>query len=402
MTGIRRMAAVAAALWLSTILWTAGAGAMTMEETVKGGKVARRAWMEQGEMVNGPEGYAYITYAYNDTTVTEKYYTADGMPFRMPGGYHSRALTYGNRHRLAEITYLDETGNRTENAAGYARVRIGYTAKGQITNVNYYNADNQPVLVPSVGYASLKNDYRGTTLTQTSYLDEEKRSVNIPEGYATMIQRVNKNNQIVEIRFEDAGENAASCTAGWSDCKRKLDAKGRIVSASFLDAQGMPVNTAGGYALEELEWESDSSFILRRFDMHGNAVPVNGEAVALRREMDREGRIVRETCMDGNGQPAMNRYQVCTTAYAYDDLGRISRVSLQDERGNPAAGSEGWAEYRDSLNDNGLLLERVYAGEDGNALNTRMGYSLIRYTYDTAGRVERIEYLDVNGNPVQP
>ena len=369
MTGIRRMAAVAAVLWLSTILWTAGAGAMTMEETVKGGKVARRAWMEQGEMVNGPEGYAYITYAYNDTTVTEKYYTADGMPFRMPGGYHSRALTYGNRHRLAEITYLDETGNRTENAAGYARVRIGYTAKGQITNVNYYNADNQPVLVPSVGYASLKNDYRGTTLTQTSYLDEEKRSVNMPEGYATMIQRVNKNNQIVEIRFEDAGENAASCTAGWSDCKRKLDAKGRIVSASFLDAQGMPVN---------------------------------GEAVALRREMDREGRIVRETCMDGNGQPAMNRYQVCTTAYAYDDLGRISRVSLQDERGNPAAGSEGWAEYRDSLNENGLLLERVYAGEDGNALNTRMGYSLIRYTYDTAGRVEHIEYLDVNGNPVQP
>ena len=43
MTGIRRMAAVAAALWLSTILWTAGAGAMTMEETVKGGKVENRA-----------------------------------------------------------------------------------------------------------------------------------------------------------------------------------------------------------------------------------------------------------------------------------------------------------------------------------------------------------------------
>ena len=81
---------------------------------------------------------------------------------------------------------------------------------------------------------------------------------------------------------------------------------------------------------------------------------------------------------------------------------RMYWIYMQDERGNPAAGSEGWAEYRDSLNDNGLLLERVYAGEDGNALNTRMGYSLIRYTYDTAGRVEHIEYLDVNGNPVQP
>ena len=401
MKQLLRNAAGAALLWILLILLGSGAEAMTLEETSKGGKVSRRTWTEQGVTVNGPEGYAYITYSYNDTTVTEKYYSADDQPFETPGGYCARALTYGNRHRLSEVIYYDAAGNRTENTAGYARVRIGYTAKGQVTNVNYYGKDNKPVTVPGLGYAMLRNDYRGTTLTQTLFQDEKKNPVNIPAGYAAMIQRVNKNNQIVEIRFEKADGSAAICAAGWAACKRTLDGKGRTTEAAYSDADGMPVNTAGGYAREERIWESDSSCIVRYYTAQGEEMMPGETYAALRRETDREGRVRRESYLDRNGQSATNRLMAGATAYFYDEQNRICRVVLEDGNGNELLGTEGWAEYQDTLDENGFVLKRVYAGTDGKPLNIAEGYSEVHYSYDEAGRIRSVEYLDTDGNQIQ-
>ena len=78
-----------------------------MKETTKNGKIVRREWTdESGSLVNGPDGYAYSTLSYSDTTMTEKYFDAAGQPAETTGGYYGRSLTYGNRHRLEEVVYL--------------------------------------------------------------------------------------------------------------------------------------------------------------------------------------------------------------------------------------------------------------------------------------------------------
>ena len=328
-THVRIWSAALVLLMLACCLAFASAEPV-LEETTKGGKVARRTWMDGGVQVNGPEGYSYITFSYSDTTVTEKYYTADDEPFTTAGGYHARALTYGNKHRLTEITYYNEEEERTECLAGYSRVRIAYTAKGQETGVNYYDADNQLTMVPSLGYAAILNEYRGTTLTKRTYFDDVREPVDIPAGYAVMIQTVNKSNKVTGIRYEHANGTPATCPEGWSSCEREVDKRGRVLSLSYRDTAGMSVNIKGGYALETRKWEGENVCVISRFDAAGSPVPFEEGVYALRQEMNGEGRVIRETYLDLSGSPTRNPQGYSGMVYAYDGAGAMISATPAD------------------------------------------------------------------------
>ena len=129
-TGKIRIAAWLTACFL--LLCCAAGAEATLKETTRGGKVVRLEWQdENGAMTTGPEGYAYATRNYSGTTITEKYFTAAGQPAAATGGYYGRMLTYGNRHRLEEIVYLNENGQKANCAAGYARLKIAYNRARQ-------------------------------------------------------------------------------------------------------------------------------------------------------------------------------------------------------------------------------------------------------------------------------
>ena len=240
-------------------------------EEKKGGKVSREGWVdESGSLVNGPLGYAYTTYQYDSGgAVTERYYTAEGEPFMTAGGYCGKTLKYGNKNRLEEIVYLDENGNRAMNAAGYSRVRIRYMSTGDVTYVYYYGQKNKQETVPELGYAEIENTYRGTTLTGRTWLDANQKPVDTSAGYAAMIQRVNKSNQILEIHYEHADGSAAVCKDGWYSCQRELDKEGRMLSATYTNKSGILTNTSGGYAREIRAYLSDGSYTVIRQDSQG-------------------------------------------------------------------------------------------------------------------------------------
>ena len=242
----RFLTGLAAVLMLCSALQ---AGMAEWKEETKFNKVVRRTWVDEaGQTAMAPEGFATMTCSYSGATVTEKYYDLEGNPAQMPGGYYGQVLTYGNKHRLEEIVYLDENWDRAECAAGYARIRMTYTSAGRITSVSYYDQTNTLVRVPSFGYAQIRNEYRGTTLTKTSYLDENKKPVDTPLGYAVMVQSVNKSNKVTGIRYEHADGSSAVCAEGWAVMKRELDKKNREVSVKYYDASGRLTDRGTGYA----------------------------------------------------------------------------------------------------------------------------------------------------------
>ena len=215
---------LAGLLAFGLIMGCASMGLAEWKEETKGGKLSRRIWVDsEGNLSESPEGYSIVTFSYSGTSVTEKYFDAEGTPVQLAGGYYSRVLTYGNRHRLEELVYLDDQGNRVNCTAGYARMRVGYTMAGGVTLASYYDASGDLKRVPQLGYAQVKNDYRGTTLTRTTYLDENKNPVDTPLGYAVRVQSVNKSNKITGVRFEHADGSAASCAEGRAVMREYVD-----------------------------------------------------------------------------------------------------------------------------------------------------------------------------------
>ncbi len=317
---------VGAALLALVMLVCAAASAdeLRQVETKKYGKLARREWQDgSGTPVNGPEGYAYILFSYKDGAVTERYFTADDQPYKTFGGYYARTMSYGNGGRLAEVIYLDAQGKWMMCGAGYARVKITFTMKGQETGVNYYDTDNRLVRVPSLGYAAIKCEYRGTTLTKRTYLDEDRNPTDTPEGYAVMVQSVNKEHRNLEIRYEHADGRPATCADGWSVCSRSLDKKGRAVELRYLDESGNAVNTRNGYAAEAVSWVNNQTCIISRFDTAGNRVPMGDGYISLQQETDRQGRLIRESYLDADGRNIANAAGHTAVRYTYNEDGTL-------------------------------------------------------------------------------
>lgn len=386
-------------LALVLLACTAGAWAEPeMKETVKGGKVVRREWRDDsGALTTGPEGYAYMTRGISGTTVTEKFYDAEGNPVMMAGGYYGQMLTYGNRHRLEEVIYLDKSGNRAECSAGYARLKIVYTSKGLVTSASYYDRANDPVTVPSLGYASVRSEYRGSTVTKTTWMDENKHPVDTPLGYAVKIQTVNKSNRITGISFEHADGSAALCPEGWASCKRELDQKGREVSVKYFDLSGQLFSPDGEYAYEERKWDGDRNCTVSRYDAAGSAVAMPGGAAKLRQEFNKAGQVIRETCLNAQGRTMEDSEGIAVRNYTYDENGRLLKVLFADALGRAAVSRGGFAGYSETLDGEGFRNARTFLDTAGKPTDTAEGYSEIRYIYDQSRKITAREYYNTNG-----
>ena len=393
--------AMGLALGMMVLLMSVAASEMKLEETMKGGKISARTWKdENGATVTSPEGYAYITYHYSGSSVTEKYYTEDGQFCETLGGYASRTLTYGNKHRLTEVEYFGLDGKRKNNAAGYARVKMGYTSIGQVTHIYYYDENNNAVIPKGLEYASVVNTYRGSAVTSRAWAGINKKPVNLSAGYATMTQRVSKKNIPMEIKWEASDGSAVMCAAGWSILDYDLDKQNRPVSARYLDGAGNPVNNSAGYAVEWMNYEGESTVLISRTDAEGAAVPMGESYETVRRETDAEGRLIRESYLNASGVPTINAMGVYATHYGYDDQGRMVSVTLEDEEGNAMTGSEGWAGYLDTLDERGFLTSRLYLNEGDTPTQIAAGYTEIQYSRNEAGQITDTAYMNLDGNRV--
>lgn len=231
-----------------------------------------------------------------------------------------------DKNRITEIRYLGADGELCLNQEGYARVTMAYTSFGALRRLSYFGTGKKRVLVPSLDYAAIECDYRGKTLTGRRYLDAEGKPAESFLGYAAMIQKVNKKNQVLGISYQHADGSPAVCPEGWSSCEIRRDKSGRETAIRYLDAAGNPVTLAEGYAREEISYPKESEKRIRRFDAAGNAVAFETGVYTLVQQL-REGRVVRETFLGADGAPTVNGGGASALVYAYDQDGNITDMT---------------------------------------------------------------------------
>ncbi len=396
---IRRLTVLTAVLVLAASCCLAET---KLVDTVKSGKLSRQTWTdENGNTVNGPDGYAYTVFTYSKGQVTERYFTADDQPFRMTGGYYGRIISRGMKNRIEEIVYLDENGKQAMTDSGYARVTMAYTSKGDLTRLNYFNAANKPTVNTDLGYATLENEYRGRTLTRSAFLDENRRPVDAAAGYAEKTVSVTKKNNIRGITYKHANGKPATCEEGWSSCDITLDKKERETARKYYDENGNLIAGADGVAWEEKKYEKDNIYTVTAYDLNGAPVVRPQGCTGLRLELDKEERIVRESYLDAAGNPVRNADGAGATRFGYDSDGRLTQVIYEDLDGNVALNGQGIAGYTDTLDANGFLVSRVYLGENGAAKECLEGWSEIRYTRAADGTLTQTAYYRVDGTQVK-
>lgn len=397
----QKATAIAAAVLLCLTALTGSLAEVRAVDKEENGRLKQTEWTDDaGNPAPGPEGYAAVLYSYKKDAVTEMYFDADGKPFETDGGYSGKTVTKDLKGRVIQVEYLDENGDRTLNAQGYAMVSIAYFGFGEVRSVTYYGLNRKPVTVPSLGYASVNYEYSGTTLTSRTYRNGKGKPVDSTEGYAAMKQKLNKSRQVIRIRYEHADGSPATGPDGWYRCIKDRDDKGRIVSVKYYDEREELTDRGAGYAWEEMEYEGENIVKITRYDLQGTKVTDEAGVATLVRQMKDE-QVQRESYLDAEGQQIVNSLGVGAVVYGYDHLGRIETVSYLGLDGTPAACRFGYAGYRDTRDEDGVTVSRTFLGTDGMPTEIAGGYAEIRYVYDESKALTATRYYNLSGGQVQ-
>ena len=379
----------------------AAIGDVQPRDIEENGRIRETVWEdENGQPAAGPEGYASVRYTYRQDSIFEKYYDAEGQPYRVNGGYYGRRVLKDGKGNITEIEYLDENGERTLNRQGYGMVTMNYFGFGALRSVFYYGLTKRQVVVPSLGYASILYEYSNKTMTGRTYRDEKGNPVDLDTGYASVKQKTDKRFRVLAIRFDHANGKPAEGPDGWFRCEKKRDDQGRLISVKYYDVNTKLTDRGAGYAWEGYTYEGDSIVKVTRYDANDEPVADEAGVVTVVREM-KDNRIVRESFLDREGKRTSNSLGVGAVLYSYDLQGALEKVTYQDTEGNAARCTGGYAGYRDSKDEDGATVSRVFLGTDGTPAETNGGYSEIRYFYDETKALTAVRYYDLSGKQVQ-
>ena len=397
----KRLLAGTAALVLCLMMPFAAIGDVKARNIEENGKVKETVWEdENGQPAAGPEGYSAVRYTYKQNDTYEKYYDADGKPFRVNGGYYGRRVQKDGKGNITEIEYLDADGVRTLNRKGYAMMTMSYFGFGPLRSVFYFNMYKKATVVPSLGYASIVYEYSNKTMTGRTYRDAKGNPVELADGYAAVKMKTDKRYRLLSIRYDHANGKHATGPDGWFRCEKKRDDKGRITSVKYYDEQEKLTDRGAGYAWEGYTYEGESTVKVTRYDLNGEAVADSAGISTVVREM-KDDRIVKESFLDREGKQINNAIGVGAILYSYDMQGTIEKVTYQDTEGNATRCIGGYAGYRDTKDEDGATATRTFLGTDGTPAETTGGYSEIRYSYDETKTLVSKRYYDLSGKQVK-
>jgi hypothetical protein len=218
-----------------------------------------------------------------------------------------------------------------------------------------------------------------------------------------------------------------------SGLRRTLDARGRVVSYTYVDAQGAPTSFGKSFQVKRDRNAQGAVVLETYFDAHGEPVaPPNGAARVVH-TVDTHG-LEEERCyFDATNQPALVEGAHCVrtrhddvgnpleTAY-FDVQGKPALSSAEgaavvhherDERGNeiwrrlfdqegrPIVGKHHFAARRTSYDERDRPIEMAFFGPDGAALPPAdTGAAVLRETRDEWGNVVRSRYFDEDLRPI--
>lgn len=360
-------------------------------------------------------------------------------------------FTYDAQNRLASQTSIGPDGkpyNLTTGTQGlrYATFHHTYDTQGRLIETLLLDAEGRPIHAEPHQYTRTKHAYddRSRTIT-TTFEDELGRPSTWFYGAASWVETYDEHGKRTSRRFIDStGSPIERADATGETCT--YDNNGRETTRTGLTVRNgkeTPGITTryeydqAGRCIREAQWNADSSpaahrngahATITRYDSSGNIIQKYGIDPEEKRigssaiiAYDDNGRVVRITNVDEQDNPsppkstgyqyyaehaAIRQYYArplpaAILEYTYDRLGNRTSITKKDTSGTPDPGQSGWTTARPTYDARSNCTGVSYFDAEGRPVIDRStGYASARHTYDRRNRRIRSEYFDAEGNPL--
>ena len=259
---------------------------------------------EQGNLTTGATGYAYSLQSLDASgnVIVERYYSLDGEPCLNQNSYYGVAYRYNEANQRIEISYLDAEGNVTLITSGYAVIKREYDDAGHTVRDMYYDADGAQIALWADQYGLLKSAFDA-------------------KGRDTEYTYLDKDGQPLVISL------------GYSTVKRTFNAAGRVEVNMYYGLDGEQVKLSlGQYGDRHVYNEQNQEIALIYLDAAGQPAPTNvGYTMLLKDYAD--GKVSAEWYCGMDGQLMELRRGQCGARYVYSD-GKLQGKTPIDRNGN--------------------------------------------------------------------
>jgi len=371
-----------------------------------------------GALVSNADGVTHLrrTFDDNHNIIKLELLDASGAPVVVPS-YGSAVVeikvdAYGNQ---TEAMYHDENGQPMEHDGAYG-LSYATDSSGWLRSRTYLDAQKQPCMNTSVGYAVMNAEYddRGNIICY-SYTDTAGNLVNNAYGYARIEVTYNAWGQETRNTYYTADGSLADYRGyGYSIEVTEYDSRGRDTAVYYLGQSREPVNVkeslyGGGFhkITANYEYGAYTKISNSYYDKDGKLVNMTfrsiGEAYAQTQTVIQNGEITSIVYYDKDGKQYGDRYEISTDYNAqaekvetekYFDQNNVfykQVIVTHDIRG--VEKEKLFEEY-----DNGVLVRKSTIQYDENGIwasSTGVGY-------DENGTViyESSEEYDADGNEI--
>lgn len=321
---------------------------------------------------------------------------------------YARQVSRFENGRLVERKWLDAAGDLAKGEESHALMKARYDAHGNLVEQSFFGANGQPVDGPE-GHAHYAARFAGLgRRLSAKYTYSNTYSTNSPGS------RQNRNhasesvlfdergNQIQWACFDEQGRPMLNLAEGVHKVEKLHDEYGRWISKAYFGTNGQLMMTTNGYARIEVTYDEGGRFgELWFYDENDEPVHTGEYSARKVRRHDSEGRKREEWLYyAANGEFAR------TNGYAqvrqeYDERENLVRWSCYDSNGAPAVDlSSGEHSFVRHFNARGFYTNQLNFDTHGNLVVTSNGYARIEVVYDLRDRVRDIFYFDERNQPM--
>lgn len=326
-----------------------------------------------GEICTCAEGYATEKFErYEDDHLwgeikEESYFDGKGMPV-MAEDYHKVKFQRDERGNVLSETYWGDHDNPVRDKYGAHEVKRKFDSLDNQIEFALNGLSGEPVAAPN-GIAKWSYKYQDGNLIEVS--------------------KYNAQNQLAE-------EGGKSSSDGAAMVRYKNNEKGEEISRTYFDRDDNPIESNYGYHERRCHYDKDGNVSeLAYFGVSGQAkTDVDGIHLYYY-SYDELGRMLSLAYYDENNKPKMDPlHQVYMQKYSYNDNGLLQSQSFWRDSKIKMSRWSGIHEYQNFYNDLGQQVETITLDEFGNLKLATDGSSREVTEYDNDARVSRVSYFN--------
>lgn len=308
---------------------------------------------------------------------------------------------YLNNGQINTVTFLDETGKQlyTHSYApdlSYLDI-IKSKDDARWLTLPTENGENELPVRTNISRYQL-TFYKDGSLSRRIYAVDRLPTVN-ENGIGGESYQYDSQGRLKKITYLDTTGNSDINKYGIAGENFLYDHAGHISRREYFGADGKLICCSMKYAAAAYEYDSadENLYKISYFNEKNDLVITAHGYAQVIRNYDRRGFLTSCAYFDDNTQPVRGPYRFHKTEIVSDNMGRDITSVYLDTNNFPILTLGHYAKCTRQYNEQGLVEDIFYYGENGQLNLSAEGSCRVHYKYDMNGNTEEISHYGLDG-----